>query len=172
MLQFNQKRGYYQLRGEEEEEDNTKRVEFLAQRVLRVEATNEKKGNDIWYNVYLENGMIYRRTSRFPLDWEGKIKEFIVTTDLEKDGTPKKDKDGNIKRSFRAPKEDDWTLLKKKTEVDIENSKKTVGCYIYDTLLQNPNQKIIGKLVRTVERKYYKDELIQILKVQQEFEMY
>lgn len=169
LLQFNQKRGYYQLRGEEEEEDNTKRVEFLAQRVLRVEATNEKKGNDIWYNVYLENGMIYRRTSRFPLDWEGKIKEFIVTTDLEKDGTPKKDKDGNIKRSFRAPKEDDWTLLKKKTEVDIENSKKTVGCYIYDTLLQNPSQKIIGKLVRTVERKFYKDELIQILKVQQEF---
>ena len=169
LLQFNQKRGYYQLRGEEEEEDNTKRVEFLAQRVLRVEATNEKKGNDIWYNVYLENGMIYRRTSRFPLEWEGKIKEFIVTTDLEKDGTPKKDKDGNIKRSFRAPKEDDWTLLKKKTEVDIENSKKTIGCYIYDTLLQNPSQKIIGKLVRTVERKFYKDELIQILKVQQEF---
>lgn len=169
LLQFNQKRGYYQLRGEEEEEDNTKQVEFLAQRVLRVEATNEKKGDEIWYNIYLENGMIYRRTSRFTLDWEGKIKEFIVTTDLEKDGTPKKDKDGNIKRSFRAPKEDDWTLLKKKTEVDIENSKKTVGCYIYDTLLQNPNQKIIGKLVRTVERKYYKDELSQILKAQQEF---
>ena len=31
------------------------------------------------------------------LDWEGKIKEFIVTTELEKDGTPKKDKEGNIK---------------------------------------------------------------------------
>ena len=40
------------------------------------------------------------------LDWVGKTKEFIVTTDLEKDGTPKKDKEGNVKRSFRAPKED------------------------------------------------------------------
>ena len=166
LLQFNQKRGYYQLRGEEEDEQQGKKVEFLAQKVVRVEPTEEKKGDEIWYNVYLENGMIYRRTSRTPLDWEGKIKEFIVTTDLEKDGSPKKDKDGNIKRSFRAPKEDDWTLLKKKTEYDIDNSLKTVGCYIYDTLLQNPNQKIIGKLVRTVERKYYKEELKQILEVQ------
>ncbi|MCR5298719.1 MAG: type II CRISPR RNA-guided endonuclease Cas9 [Paludibacteraceae bacterium] len=166
LLQFNQKRGYYQLRGEEEEENPDKLVEFLKQKVVKVEATDDKKGDEVWYNVYLENGMIYRRTSRISLDWEGKVKEFIVTTDLEKDGTPKKDKDGNIKRSFRAPKEDDWTLVKKKTEFDIDNSHKTVGCYIYDALLQNPNQKIVGKLVRTVERKYYKDELKQILDIQ------
>ena len=166
LLQFNQKRGYYQLRGEDDDEQQDKLVEYIAQKVVRVEATDEKKGDDVWYNVYLENGMVYRRTSKMPLDWEGKVKEFIVTTDLEKDGTPKKDKDGNIKRSFRAPKEDDWTLLKKKTEFDIDNSHKTVGCYIYDSLLQNPNQKIIGKLVRTVERKYYKEELRQILETQ------
>lgn len=167
LLQFNQKRGYYQLRGEDEEQED-KLVEFLAQKVVSVEATNDKKGDEVWYNVHLENGMIYRRTSKEPLDWAGKVKEFIVTTDLDRDGLPKKDKEGNIKRSFRAPKEDDWTLMKKKTEADIENSQKTVGCYIYDTLLQKPNQKIIGKLVRTVERKFYKEELKQILKVQQE----
>ncbi len=166
LLQFNQKRGYYQLRGEEEEVDNTKLVEYLEQEVVRVEATDEKKGEDVWYNVYLKNGMIYRRTSRIPLDWEGKVKGFIVTTDLEKDGTPKKDKDGNIKRSFRAPKEDDWTLQKKKTEFDIEKSQKTIGAFIYDSLLQKPDQKILGKLVRTVERKFYKDELRQILEKQ------
>ena len=166
LLQFNQKRGYYQLRGEDEDEQQDKLIEFIAQKVVRVEATDEKKGDDVWYNVYLENGMVYRRTSKTPLDWEGKVKEFIVTTDLEKDGTLKKDKEGNIKRSFRAPKEDDWTLLKKKTEFDIDNCHMTVGCYIYDNLLQKPNQKIIGKLVRTVERKYYKDELRQILETQ------
>lgn len=170
LLQFNQKRGYYQLRGEEEEIPQDKKIEYLAQKVVKVEATDQKKGDDIWYNVYLENGMIYRRTSKAPLDWEGKVKEFIVTTEVENDGeTPKKDKEGNIKRSFRAPKEDDWTLLKKKTEADIENSHKTVGCYIYDSLLNNPKQKIIGKLVRTVERKFYKEELTQILKKQVEF---
>ena len=166
LLQFNQKRGYYQLRGEDDEEQQDKLVEYIAQKVVRVEATDDKKGDEIWYNVHLENGMLYRRTSKTPLDWEGKVKEFIVTTDLEKDGTPKKDKEGNIKRSFRAPKEDDWTLLKNKTEFDIDNSNKTVGCYIYDNLLQKPNQKIIGKLVRTVERKYYKEELRQILETQ------
>ena len=166
LLQFNQKRGYYQLRGEDEDEQQDKLVEYIAQKVVRVEATDEKKGDDVWYNVYLDNSMVYRRTSKTPLDWEGKIKEFIVTTDLEKDGMPKMDKEGNVKRSFRAPKEDDWTLLKKKTEYDIDNSHKTVGCYIYDNLLQKPNQKIIGKLVRTVERNYYKEELRQILDTQ------
>lgn len=169
LLNFNQKRGYYQLRGEEDDEDKTKDVKFYALKVVKVEATEDKKGNDVWYNVHLENGMIYRRSSSVPLDWEGKVKEFIVTTDLNEDGTPKTDKDGNIRRSFRSPKEDDWNLLKVKTENDILNSNKTVGCYVYDSLLQNPQQKIIGKLVRTVERKYYKDELIQILEVQKAF---
>ena len=168
LLQFNQKRGYYQLRNEEEEQ-NDKLVEYHALKVVNVEATEDKKGDDIWYNVHLENGWIYRRPSKYPLDWVGKIKEFVVTTDLEKDGTPKKDKDGNIKRSFRAPKEDDWTLHKKKTEHDIEQSKGNVGCYIYDNLLAKPDQKIIGKLVRTVERKFYKDELRQILDCQKNY---
>lgn len=169
ILNFNQKRGYYQLRGEEEEEQSNKLVEFYALRVVKVEATDDKKGKDTWYNVHLENGWIYRRTSNIPLDWEGKVKEFIVTTDLNEDGTPKLDKYGEVKRSFRAPKEDDWTLIKKKTESDIANSHKTVGCYIYDALLQNPNQKIKGRLVRTVERKFYKEELRLILEKQLSF---
>ncbi len=169
LLNFNQKRGYYQLRGEDEEENPNKLVEFYALKVVAVEATDEKKGKDIWYNVHLENGWIYRRTSNIPLDWVGKTKEFIVTTDLNDDGTLKLDKDGKEKRSFRAPKEDDWTLVKKKTESDIDQSKKTVGWYIYDTLLQKPDQKIKGKLVRTVERKFYKTELKAILEKQKEF---
>jgi CRISPR-associated endonuclease Csn1 len=171
LLNFNQKRGYYQLRGEEEEENPNKLVEFYALRVADVTADEPQKGNaDIWYNVVLENGWIYRRSSKTPLyDWKDKVKEFIVTTDLNADGTIKTGKDGAEKRSFRAPSPDDWTLLKKKTEVDIDSSKKTVGTYIYDTLLQNPSQKIRGKLVRTIERKFYKEELRQILEKQKEF---
>lgn len=94
LLNFNQKRGYYQLRGEEEEENKNKLVEFYALKVVAVEDSGEKKGKDIWYNVHLENGWVYRRTSNMPLDWVGKTKEFIVTTDLEKDGTPKKIRKG------------------------------------------------------------------------------
>ncbi|MBC7390855.1 MAG: type II CRISPR RNA-guided endonuclease Cas9 [Opitutaceae bacterium] len=170
LLNFNQKRGYYQLRGEDGEENPNKLVEFYALRVTKVEATEDKKTKDeIWYNVVLENGWIYRRTSKTPLDWVGIIKEFIVTTDLNDDGKIKLDKDGKEKRSFRAPAPEDWTLLKKKTEFDIGKSGKTVGTYIYDTLLKNLNQKIKGKLVTVIERKFYKAELETILKTQKEF---
>jgi CRISPR-associated endonuclease Csn1 len=170
ILNFNQKRGYYQLRGEDKNVDSTKETKFYALKVVSVENTGNKKNDgSIFYNVHLENGMVYSRTSKEPLDWEGKIKEFIVTTDLNKDGTYKTDKYGNIKRSFRAPNENDWALLKIKTESDIHNSGKSIGCYIYDSLINNPQQKIIGKLVRTVERKFYKDELRNILEKQKEF---
>ena len=169
LLNFNQKRGYYQLRGEEEETPTNKKIEYVALKVVSVEDTGEKRGKDIWYNVHLENGWIYRRTSNVPLDWVGKTKEFIVTTDINEDGTPKTDKEGNVKRSFRSPKEDDWTLIKERTQSDIEKSGKTVGAYIYDSILQNPNQKVRGKLVRTIERKFYKEELKNILDKQTEF---
>jgi len=171
LLNFNQKRGYYQLRGEEEEENPNKLVEFHSLKVIEVTADEPQKGKqDIWYSIILENGWIYRRSSKTPLfDWKDKVRDFIVTTDLNNDGTVKVDKDGKEKRSFRAPSEDDWTLVKKKTESDINKSDKTVGRYIYDTLLQNPTQKINGKLVRTIERKFYKQELKAILDKQKEF---
>ena len=169
LLNFNQKRGYYQLRGEEEETVSNKKVEYVALKVVSVEDTGEKRGKDVWYNVHLENGWIYRRTSNVPLDWVDKIKEFIVTTDINEDGTPKKDKEGNVKRSFRSPKEDDWTLIKERTQSEIADSGKTVGTYIYESILQNPSQKVRGKLVRTIERKFYKDELKRILDKQTEY---
>ena len=164
ILHFNQKRGYYQLRGEEETENPNKEVAFHSLKVVDVEAEAPNKKGEIWYTIRLENGWIYRRTSKIPLDdWKGKTRDFIVTTDLNDDGTIKLDREGKEKRSFRAPDENDWNLLKKKTEHDIDFSGKPVGTYIYDHLLQNPNQKIKGKLVRTIERKYYKDELKAIL---------
>lgn len=172
ILSFNQKRGYYQLRGEEEEEKPNKKVEFYALQVVDVKADDapNNKG-DLWYSIYLENGWIYRRSSKISLnDWVGKTKEFIVTTDIEDDGTEKLDKEGNVKRSFRAPSEDDWNLVKKKTEQDIERTHQEIGEYIYNHLLKNPNQKIKGKLIRTIERKYYKSELIAILKKQIELQ--
>lgn len=169
LLNFNQKRGYCQLRDENEQDKPNKLEEYYALRVIEVEATGEKRGKDIWYNIHLENGWIYPRASSIPLDWKGKTKEFIVTTDLEKDRTPKRSKDGNIKRSIHIPQAGDWSLLKKKTESDLDNSGKTVGSYIYDTLLQTPNQKIKGKLIRTIERRYYKQELKAILEKQMEF---
>ena len=176
LLNFNQKRGYFQLRGEDEDVQG-KKIEFYALKVVRVEDTGEKKGEETWYNVYLENGLgdtddywVYRRLSSVPLgEWEGQVKEFIVTTTLDKNGNPQIDKEGNVKRSFSIPKPEDWMLVKKKTEADIKLSGKTVGAYIYDTLLQKPDQKIRGRLIRTIERKNYINELSQILESQKRF---
>ena len=159
------------MRGEEEEENPNKLVEFHSLKVIDVIADEPEKGkSDLWYSVVLENGWIYRRSSKTPLfDWLEKTKEFIVSTDLNDDGTIKTDKDGKEKRSFRAPAKTDWTLVKKKTESEIEKTNKTVGEYIYETLLQNPNQKIKGKLISTIERKLYKLELRKIVEKQVSF---
>jgi CRISPR-associated endonuclease Csn1 len=166
LLNFNQKRGYYQLRGEEDEnETQNKTIEYHALNVIKVtiDEDSNKGKEEKWYDLQLENGWIYRRSSKSSLsDWVGKTKEFIVTTEFNSDETVKK-------RTFRSPSDEDWTLLKKKTESDIENSHKTVGSYIYDTLLENPNQKIKGKLIRTIERKFYRQELEIILTKQKEF---
>ena len=172
ILNFNQKRGYYQLRGEEEEEKPNQLVEFHSLKITDVKADEEtnKKG-ETWYSLTLENGWIYRRPSKTDLaNWKDKVRDFIVTTDIHDDGSVKTDEEGKKKRSFRSPKEDDWTLIKKKTEQDIGQSQKTVGTYIYENLLQNPKQKIKGKLVRTIEREFYKEELKSILKKQIELQ--
>lgn len=170
LLNFNEKRGYYQLRGEEEADSNDKLEEYFSLTVSEVEVTKDANAKGVWYNVILENGWIYRRQSKEPLfDWKGKQREFIVTTSLEKDGTIKKDKEGNEKRSFRAvDSERDWIAIKEKSqqEIDVFNDKNnTVGVatYIFDVLLKNPDQKIRGKLIKTIERKYYREELKAIL---------
>lgn len=176
LLNFNQKRGYYQLRGKDEdtnqEEDKSKRVEYIMQRVVAVEADTDSRPSDkgLWYNVHLENGMLYRRQSRENLEgWVGRMREFIVTTQLNPDGSEKIDADGNVKRTFKAPGADDWSLRKVRTEHNLADSGLTVGAYIYQHLLQNPSDKIIGKFVETIERHYYKEELYAILRKQEQY---
>ncbi len=171
ILNFNQKRGYYQLREEEDQEKPNKLIEYYSLKVVDVlQDEIHKSASEPWYSLILENGWVYRRSSKIPLfEWKDKTRDFIVTTDLNEDGTLRKDKEGNVKRSFRAPGSDDWTLIKKKTEKDIEASGKTVGEFIYETLLDKPDQKIKGKLVRTIERHFYKDELKRILEAQKVF---
>jgi len=62
IMNFNQKRGYYQLRGEEVEDTPNKLIEFHSLLVVDVieDEIKSKKG-DVWYSVVLENGWIYRR---------------------------------------------------------------------------------------------------------------
>lgn len=156
LINFNQKRGYYQLRGEEEE-DQSKSFEVLKVKEV-IDSGEQVKGN-ILYDIVFENGWFYDKQITKPEEWIGKEKEFIVTSKLNKDGS--------IKRTYKkVDSEKDWIAIKKKTEQDINQSNKTIGCFIYDSLLNNPTQKLNGKLVKTIERKFYKEELKAIINKQ------
>lgn len=159
ILNFNQKRGYYQLRGEEEETDTDKQKEFCVLKVSEVLDSGEAVRGNKLYDIFFENGWKYDKQTTKPEDWINKIREFIVTT-----STTSK---GETKRSFKAvDSEKDWVAIKAKTEQNVEGSEGTVGEYIYKALLSNPTQKIRGELIRTIERKFYRQEFEKILMVQ------
>ncbi len=160
LLNFNQKRGYYQLRGEEEETD--KNQEYVSLKVKELVDTREAVKGKPLYKIIFENGWEYDREITKIEDWENQEREFIVTS--------KTSKDGSIKRTFKkVDSEQDWIAIKKKTEQNIDETNKTVGEFIFETLLEKPNQKIRGSLVKTIDRKYYKKELTKILNTQKEF---
>lgn len=162
ILNFNQKRGYYQLRGEEEEVEDNKEKTFEVLKVDKLVDSGEKVKDKTLYDVYFDNGWKYEKQVVKTEDWEGKTKEFIVTTSQLASG--------DIKRTYKAVNsEQDWIAIKQKTEKVITGSGESVGKFIYNSLLDKPNQKIRGKLVRTIERHFYKDELRKILEKQKEF---
>jgi len=177
ILNFNQKRGYYQLRGEDDA-DATRtaqtRIYFDTQIINRIVDTGSVyKGLKI-IQITLANGDSGKYFSKEVPNWSGLQKHIIATVDLDKDGNDRFEGDGSLKRRFSIPTEEDWEkkwkLIKIKTEKEIKDANTTVGAYIYENLLQNPSQKIRGKLVRTIERKFYKEELIAILKKQIELQ--
>ncbi len=184
LLNFNQKRGYNQARGEEEE-NSQNIIEFVVtQKVINIEkGESDKKNNKrTWYTITLENGWEYIAPFTTEPLWQNQEKEFLVMEELDEHGNikiikdKKSDTTGKEKRKITplptfeeielmSKQEQDkyYKKIKIKTEITIRNSGKTVGEYIYDSLLQKPNQKIRGKLVRTIDRQFYKDELKKIL---------
>lgn len=174
LLNFNQKRGYHQLREEETEKPTSKtRLYFDSQTITDIVDTGETyKGLKI-FTLTLANEEKGKWYGKNIPDWKGQKKDIIVSIDLDKNGNDKCDESGEPIRRFKIPTEQEWEeqwgLVKAKTEKDLNTSGKKVGTYIYDTLLQAPDQKIRGKLIRTIERKYYKEELYQILTTQEKF---
>jgi len=183
ILNFNQKRGYYQLRGEDEgKTDHKEYVERLKIVKIEKEESDKRNSSRYWYKLTLENGWVYKAPFNIEPKWQDVVKEFLVTEELNEKGLVKIDKEGIERRkvtilpSFeeidlmsQAEKDKYYSKIKAKTELSINESGDTVGTYIYDTLLQKPYQKIRGKLVRTIERRFYKDELRKILLKQTEF---
>mgnify|MGYP001478949022 CR=1 FL=1 len=172
LLHFNQKRGYYQLRGEDEENKEEK-FEIIAQKVLSVKkGLKDKKFEKFEYSAELENGLIYKASFYSSIEhWVGQVREFVVKESELKDGTKKTSISflptfDEIDRMDKKARDKMYSKIKIKTEREISKTGKTVGQYIFDTLLQSPDQKIRGKLIRTIERNFYKDELEKILACQ------
>jgi CRISPR-associated endonuclease Csn1 len=191
LLNFNQKRGYCQLRGEEVDSPSNIKEYVEKLKVIKVEKGETDKKNDkkYWYNITLENGWRYSATFSTEPQWLNIEKEWLITEELDENNKikivkdSKRDKDGKEKRkitplpsfeeiNLMTKQEQDkiYGKIKAKTQITIRESGKTVGKYIYDTLLQKPNQKIRGKLIRTIDRDFYKTELKAILEKQIELQ--
>jgi len=190
LLNFNQKRGYYQ-RDDQEDNEIINQEYVIDQKIVAIEKDEEDKKNKKkrCYKITLENGWVvnYATFGTEPA-WLNTSREFLVTEELDENGNVKltkerkTDQGGTPKRkitplpSFEEidlmTKKDQDRIYKKikvKTESVINQSGKTVGTYIYETLLQKPNQKIKGKLIRTIDRHFYKEELQAILIAQKQF---
>lgn len=168
LLHFNQKRGCNLTRGKAE--DTGKKEEYQELTVVEVVDTEkrDKKGTRIWV-LRFDNGMCMERTSPVRPNCLGQKVSVVITSTLDEEGFVKLDKEGKPKRTLRMPKEDDWGLIRLKTEQEVQRSGMTVGTYIFQALLLNPMEKIRGKLIQTVERELYEEELKRIMKAQMAF---
>lgn len=187
ILNFNQKRGYYQLRGEEEEKNDSKKEFVALLKVVEVEKGEVDKQNvkKTWYSITFSNGWKHSFPFTTEPNWLNTEREFLIVEEYDENGNikivkdKKSDTEGKENRKIsslpsfeeidslsKADQDKIYKKIKVKTQNAIKESGKTVGSYIYDTLLKKPNQKIRGKLIRTIERDFYKEELNAILKKQ------
>ena len=138
--------------------------------ILDIVNTREKKDKKTIYKLKLSSGWECEYSSIYEPKLKGKSLDFIVKCSY--------DKTGNLKKKvIRMPQEEDWDLEKLKTETSIQdyntrNNTYGVASYIYNAILNNPNQKIKAGLVTTIERSYYESELREILQSQKRFHSY
>lgn len=170
ILQFNQKRGYYQSRYEEVDNTNDDEKIVTAKVVDVVKEDLDKKNNKYWYKVTLDQDNLEYRAA-FSTDishWIGTERDFLVTTKKLRNGEVKHTVSflptiDEIEKMNMSLQNKMFAKIKIKTEKTIRDSNKTIGEYIYDNILKDPHQKIKGKLIRTVDRDFYRAELERIL---------
>jgi len=144
--------------------------EFL---ITNVHNTGMKRKDNFVFNVELETGWIKEQQSKFTPKWKDTKRDFIIKTKYDEKGN-RILKGMDKGRNINIPKEEDWTLMKLKTETSLtsfnaKNNTKGVASFVYYNLLQNPKQKIKGDLITVIERDYYREELDAIYKNQEKF---
>nr|AME16472.1 CRISPR-associated protein Cas9 [uncultured bacterium] len=157
--------------------DNSK-TEYIVNEIRELLITNvqntwQKRKENFVFEIELETGWIKEQQSRFTPKWKDTKRDFIIKTKYDEQGD-RILKGADKGRNIGIPKEEDWTLMKLKTETSITNfntKNNTVGIasFVYYNLLQNPRQRIKGDLVTVIERDYYREELDRIFVNQEKF---
>lgn len=163
LLHFNQKRGYMPSRTDANvpAAKEGEKKEIVDVRVVGCKAAEAAKGRKATKAVTLifddggEMNMPYYGTT--PEEMVGRQMELLKTTKEGK--TP----------TYTNPGENDWTFKKEKSKERITSARKTVGEYLYDSLLEEPDVKLTGGKVTVLDRELYKSELEAILTKQAEF---
>jgi len=159
VLQFNVKRGYYQLKDEDKgvaPEDQY----FVSDIVDEIIDLKEQVKGKLKFKILLRDGFEGEYVDKEKPNWIGHRVDFIAKV--------RKSKEGDTVE-LTKPDEEDWALKKKRTESKLEESGKSLGAYIFDSIVEDPGIKIRGKEVHTIDRIWYKEELKQILLKQMEF---
>lgn len=140
LLSFNAKRGYNAERGDEDTEDESKKKEyFVSTHVVDVKEENTDAKGKKWFKLIFDQkdsaGVpLYKAMSNLssPEKMIGATFNLVVT---EKSGSTS---------SVRYVKDDDWKLRKVRNESKI--GEKTVGEFIYESLLKNPDSRIVREI--------------------------
>ena len=83
ILNFNQKRGYYQLRDEEEVVEDGNDEKIITAKVLEVvrREPDKKDPRKYWYDVKLENDLLYQAAFINDISyWVGTERDFLLNT--------------------------------------------------------------------------------------------
>lgn len=141
--------------------------------IIDVRNTGRKMKDNFVFEIELETGWIKEQQSKYTPKWKDTKRDFIIRTKYDENGN-RILKGSDKGRNINIPKEEDWTLMKLKTETSLtsfntKNNTKGVASFVYYNLLQNPKQKIKGDLITVIEREYYREELDVIYKNQEKF---
>ncbi|MFC5872419.1 type II CRISPR RNA-guided endonuclease Cas9 [Chryseobacterium arachidis] len=155
-----------------------KKTEYIINEVREfiitdVRNTGRKIKENFIFEVELETGWVKEQQSKFTPKWKDSKRDFIIKTKYDENGI-RIPKGADKGRNINIPKEEDWTLMKLKTETSLtsfntKNNTKGIASYVYYNLLQNPRQKIKADLITVIERDYYREELDLIYKNQERF---
>ena len=146
---------------------------------------DDKKAKHKYEFIYTNGWKTEKKKEKFDVTYqklENQIKEkskvitelFVVSNKYDFVGKPESIVPNIKLPDFNSEGSKDWTLLKKKTEKEIVKSESSLSGWLYNSIIKNDAKtgertKIIGGVFQTVERKFYREELSQIIDTQRKF---